>query len=249
MNNIINGVNNADDFICLKVTNNASVYALGINQNQKFHLNLKTMSRKIKVRKSLGRVTKLEKIERNENIANKLPLLAELPDPPYTREKILLVSTKMSDYYSLHLTGNHEATIIMNETEKILDSYYWDTAEYVEKIANTLNNEVLPVSVGFELYAGKRSKKRKGIFIVETSKPDEVIIKCSRIKGAGAYIAETAIIAGGKTGTFAYAGACTITSISIRNLLPNTICVIQIKGVFNSGEGPVSESIKFRTQE
>lgn len=203
------------------------------------------MGRNIKVRKSIGRCKKLVKIERNENIATQIPLHVQLTNPPHSKDNILLVTKKMYDYYTKHLKGDEEATLLMYEAEETLDTYYWDTAEYVEYVANKTNDAALPLSMGFELYATKKTRTKKGIFLVESKLKGMTSVKFTKIKGAGAYMAEAAEINNGTKGNYFYAGSSTVTKITLKNIVPNQKYALRIKGIFKDGDHPEKESLDF----
>ena len=207
------------------------------------------MSRKIKVRKSLGKANILGKIERNNNVANQIPLHAVITNPPHAKDEYLAQNEKVSTYYTLHETGDKEATILMHENEKIMDSYYYDTAEYVEKIANVQNDPSLPISMGFEVYAEKKPRAKKEFTIRDGNNAGEVFINYPKLEGAAAYRAEVAEVIKDQDPVFDHAGACSITFMVLKNMKSDTKYLIRYNGIFASGEGQASEPKPFRTKE
>lgn len=207
------------------------------------------MSRKIKVKKSLGKVKTLEKIERNENVANQIPLHPQLVTPPHIKTDYLVVTSDCRSNYTKHLTGNHEATLLMYENEKTLDEFYYDTAEYVEVIANATDDTTLPISMGFEKYADKAPRAPKTITIRDGNHPGEIFVEYPKLEGAAAYRADIAEVVAGQDPVWSHRGACSITFMIIDDLKPNTKYLIRLNGIFASGEGPASAPVSFRTKE
>jgi hypothetical protein len=207
------------------------------------------MVRKIKVRKSLGKGKPLVKIERNENVANQISSHAVITTPPHTKTEILGVTQKLSDAYTQHLTGDKEATKKMYEQLDILDGYYYDMAGYVEQVANATSDSSLPISMGFEVYAERKPRTKKGLTIRDGNHSGEVFVSYPKLEGAAAYRAEIAEVIEGKDPVFGHAGACSITFMVLQNVKPDTKFLIRLNGIFSSGEGPTSEPVPFRTKE
>jgi hypothetical protein len=207
------------------------------------------MIRKFKVHKTLGKSPILVKIERNENMANQIASHPTVPDPPHDKTEILGVTQKLSDAYTQHIKGDHEATIRMREQEGILDGYYWDMAEYVEVVANTTNDGSLPTSMGFEMYAERKPRGKKTFSIRDGNHSGEVFVEYPKLEGAAAYRAEIAEVIADKDPVFQHAGACSITFMVLQNVKPDTKFLIRLNGIFPSGEGPTSEAVPFRTKE
>jgi hypothetical protein len=207
------------------------------------------MKTKIKVRKSLGKGKPLVKIERNENVAAQIPEHAVITNPPHTPDKITEATGKVSQYYTQHLTGDKEATKNMYLWLDTLDGYYYDTAAYVEQVANATKDPSLPISMGFEVYAERKPQTKKGLTIRDGNHSGEVFVSYPKLEGAAAYRAELAEVIEGKDPVFQHAGACSITFMVLQNVKPDTKFLIRLNGIFSSGEGPTSEAVPFRTKE
>jgi hypothetical protein len=206
------------------------------------------MTRKIKVRKSLGKANVLVKIERNENVAAQIPDHAVITHPPHTPDKITEATGKVSGYYTQHLTGDKEATKQMYVWLDILDGYYYDTAGYVEQVANATDDPSLPISMGFEVYAEPKPRTKKGLTIRDGNHSGEIFVSYPKLENAVAYRAELAEVIEDKDPVFEHAGACGITFMVLQNVKPNTKFLIRLNGIFSSGEGPTSEPVPFRTK-
>ncbi|MEI6122764.1 MAG: fibronectin type III domain-containing protein [Bacteroidota bacterium] len=191
----------------------------------------------------------LEKIERNENVANQIPLHLQLTDPPHSKTEYLVVTADTKKYYTLHLTGDHEATKKMHEKAKILDSFYYDTAEYTEVVANATNDATLLISMGFEPYATPKPRTKKGLTIRDGNHPGELIVEYPKLKGAAAYRAEVALIVEDAEPIYFHAGACSITFMVITRLKPGTRYLMRLNGIFPTGEGPASDPVSCRTKD
>jgi len=207
------------------------------------------MAERIKVRKSLGKVNILVKIERNRNILKQIPTHSELTDLPHTITVYTAVVDDVSANYTLHLRGDKEATIAMHEKEKIMDSYYYDTAAYVEIIANKNNDPCLPVSVGFEVYAAAKPRTKKGLAARDGNHQGEIFVSYPKLEEAVAYRCEMAEVIGSQDPKFDHAGACGTTFMAIQNVKPDTKFLVRICGIFAAEEGPFSDAIPFRTKE
>ena len=207
------------------------------------------MSRKIKVRKSLGKATVLVKVERNENVAAQIPLHPSITNPPHAPDKITEETGKVSTYYTQHLKGDKEATVQMYEHVDILDGYYYDTAAYVEQVANTTNDPSLPLSMGFEVYAEPKPRAKKELTVRDGNHTGEIFVSYPKIEGAAAYRADLAEVIEDKDPVFLHGGACGITFMVIQNVKPDTKFLIRINGIFSSGEGAACEPVPFRTKE
>ena len=207
------------------------------------------MSRIIKVRKTLGKANVLKKIERNNNVANQIPLHAVITNPPHAKDEYLEQNEKVSTYYTLHETGDKEATILMYENEKIMDSYYYDTAEYVEKIANEQNDPSLPISMGFEVYAERKPRAKKEFTIRDGNSEGEIFVSVPKLEEATAYRVEMAEVIEDKDPVFGHGGACSITFIVVKNVKSDTKYLIRYNGIFSSGEGAPSDYKPFHTKD
>jgi hypothetical protein len=207
------------------------------------------MSRKIKVRKSLGKANVLVKIERNNNVANQIPLHAVVTDPPHAPDAYLEQNEKVNTDYTKHLTGDKEATISMYGNEKIMDSYYYDTAEYIEILANDHNDTTLPISMGFEVYAEKKPRAKKDFTIRDGNSAGEIFVSVPKLEGATAYRVEMAEVIEDKDPAFGHGGACSITFIVVKNVKSDTKYLIRYNGIFSSGEGAPSDFKPFHTKE
>ena len=208
------------------------------------------MARKIKVKKTLGKTPVLSKIERNVNVANQIPLHPVVTDSPHPKADILSVSSKLGDEFTLHLKGDHEATLNMYELEKTLDTYYYDIAEYIEVLANANDDTTLPVSMGFEVYEERKPRTKKGLTIRDGNHSGEVFVEYPKLgNGATAYRADLALVISGVDPVFNHAGSCSITFMILQNVKPNSKYLIRLCGIFPSGEGPMSDPVPFRTKE
>ena len=207
------------------------------------------MSRLIKVRKTLGKMNILKKIERNDNVANQIPLHPVLTTPPHAKDAYLEQNEKVNTFYTKHMTGDKEATVAMHENEKIMDDYYYDTAEYVEKVANEQNDPSLPISMGFEVYAEKKPRAKKGFTIRDGNSEGEIFVSVPVLENAAAYRVEIAEVIEGKDPEFGHGGASGITFIVVKNMKSDTKYRIRYNGIFSSGEGAPSDAKLFHTKE
>lgn len=206
------------------------------------------MIRKIRVRHSMGRVTILVKVERNNNIAAQIALHPIVTDPPHTAAEITSVTGKIMQNYTLHLKGDHQATIDMHEHENTVDGMYWDMAEYIEVLANENDDPSLPISMGFEVYAERSPRKPKTFKIRDGNHAGELFVDCPVMENASAYGADIAEVIEGREPEFKHAGSCSITFMVLKNLKSDTKYLVRIYGIFSDGEGAPSNPLPFRTK-
>lgn len=207
------------------------------------------MGRIIKVKKTLGKKPVLIIVERNTNVANQIAEHAVIVSPPHTKAEILLVTGKVNENYTLHLTGDHEATERMYEYLDILAGYYWDMAEYTEVIANETNDAVLPISMGFELYAPRKQSVKKELVAADGSFANEVVLTYPKYAKAGAYRAELALVVDGEEAVFTHKWSCSITEMTLQNVPADTKLLIRLFGIFVDGERLIYQTIPFRTKD
>ena len=207
------------------------------------------MSRIIRVRKSLGKVPLLIKVERNQYIASKVPEFPVLNEPPHTPESIEAVCKNILTLYGLHLQGDKEAFISMNEQLVILDEYYFDTAEYVENMANRENDASLPVAVGFVLHAKISGRPFKSYKVYDGEHPGEIVFEFPVIENAIAYNIDVAEENADGNPIFKHENGCGVTRLLIKGKKSNTRYLFRVAGIFSKGEGPYSEPVSFRTKD
>ena len=207
------------------------------------------MKRTIKVKKTLGKKSVLIIVERNTNVANQIANHAVIVSPPHTKAAILIVTAKVMEYYTLHLKGDHEATDKMYEQLDILAGYYWDMAEYTEVIANETNDAVLPIGMGFELYAPRKQSVKKELVAADGSFANEVVLTYPKYAKAGAYRAELALVVEGEEADFKHKSSCSITEMILRNVPSDTKLLIRLFGIFADGERLIYKTIPFRTKD
>ena len=195
------------------------------------------MARKIKVHKTLGKANVLSKAERNDNVANQLLLHLVLITPPHESPDYLLKNKAVKDEYTLHLTGDKEATIRMYAAEKVMDTYYYDTAEYVEIIANKEDDASLPVSVGFEVYAERRAPASKEFKIRNGNVMGEIFLTYPSVVNAVGYRAEYAVVVEDAEPVFKHAGACGKLFMVCKNIPKDTKILVRYNAIFSDGEG------------
>jgi hypothetical protein len=207
------------------------------------------MPRKIKVKKALRNMSIPDRVERNEHIAIKLAAYPVLTDLPHSPADITSQAGKVSSFYGMHLNGDKEATTKMNMHAAIMDDYYFDTAEYVEKIANQTNDPSLPTGVGLELYAEKDPRGKKTYLVMDGVHPGEVILEYPVIEDAAAYVIKVAEEIPDKEPVFDYVDCCSITSYLIKGMKPKTRYLIRVAGVFPEGSGVYCDPIPFTTKD
>lgn len=207
------------------------------------------MSRKIKVRKNIVHSPILVKVERNEYMASKFASFPVLTSLPHSAVEITAVTGKVTLYYGEHVNGDKDATIKMYAQVETMDAYYYDTAEYVEIVANANNDSSLPVSLGLELYAEKGPRKPKTFKAYDGDHAGEIYFEYPVIANAAAYSIEVAEVSEGNTPVFNHENSCSITSFLITGKKPNTRYLLRVAGIFSDGEGVWSEPIPIRTRD
>jgi hypothetical protein len=207
------------------------------------------MSRKIKVKKSLAPMSIPDRIERNDHVASKLSSFSVLTDLPHTPAEITSQTGKVSSFYGLHLGGDKEATAKMYLHADIMDEYYYDTAEYVEKIANQTNDSTLPTGVGLELYTERSARAKKTYSVADGEHLGEIIFEYPVIKNASAYVIQIAEEIPDKDAVFNYVDACSITTYLIKGMKSKTRYLLRVAGVFPEGTRAYCDPIPFTTKD
>ncbi|MEI6124725.1 MAG: hypothetical protein WCQ95_13990 [Bacteroidota bacterium] len=207
------------------------------------------MPRPIRVHKTLGKIPILVKVAQNENVANKLLQYPQVVNPPHTTADYLLLTAEVKDYYTQHLTGNHKATLKMYEADKKMAIFYYETAQYIELLANQLLDSALPIGVGFRVFAIPKTRSRKGLVVKDGASAGDILIEYSRIKGALAYRVEVAEVVKGSDPQFRHGAAGGITAMTVTGLKPDTKYMIHLVPIFSRYEDLTLAPIAFRTKE
>ena len=137
----------------------------------------------------------------------------------------------------------------MNEQLAILDTYYYETATYVEKIANDLNDSDLPIEMGMKLYAKRKTPDPKVLSAKDGVHPNELVITYPKVAKAAAYRSELALVVEGESPIFKHFWSSSTTTMTGPNAPSDTKLLIRLWAIFADSEIIIGEPIPFHTKE
>jgi len=198
--------------------------------------------KKCKVVLDFIRLAVAEKIVFFRNIINLMTGNALFPTPDVTLTVLgTLVDTLETDHTAAK-SGSHLMVAKMNESETAADEAFRKLARYVDRIAD--GSEATILSSGFHASKQPEPALRKDFSVEPGKNPGEMILACSAVPGARAYVWQycVGLLPVNEQG-WIFSGSGTRAKFIIRGLESGSKCWFRVAAVTSAGMGPWSDPI------